>query len=151
MPLFSRPILSRADQQMIQQAIANAESQSGGEVRVSIRERRSRKEKDLSVEDLAQIEFHTLGMEETVGRTGVLIYLLLSDRTLRIVADEGIHQHVDDTVWQEIADRITAQFRYGSYRDGLIEGVVEVGKILAKYIPRASDDKNELPDEVVIR
>jgi uncharacterized membrane protein len=151
MAVLAKSILSHADREAVQSAIAEAESRTAGEVRVSIRERRSRKEQHESVEQLAHHEFHALGMHKTVDRTGVLIYLLLSDRKLRIVADEGIHKHVDEKVWQEIADRITAHFRGGSYRDGLIDGVRAVGEVLATFVPPKPGDRNELPNDVVTR
>ena len=147
----SKRLLSPEDLIAIRDAIAYAESRTAGEIRVSVRERRLRKERRHSVEDLAQREFHALGMEKTQGRTGVLIFVLLSERTLRVVADQGIHQHVSNDVWQTIVDRIIAHFRTGGYRNGLIEGIRGIGEVLATYVPPASGNVNELPNDVIVR
>lgn len=151
MAVRAKSILTSYDREAIRKAIAEAESRTAGEIRVSVRERRSRRERNDSIEHLAHHEFHALGMHHTAGRTGVLIYLLLSDRTLRIVADEGIHRHVDSQAWQTIADTITSQFRGGNYRNGLVEGVQAVGAVLARFVPRTAGDRNELPNDVAAR
>jgi uncharacterized membrane protein len=143
--------LTSEDRIAVQDAIAETETTTAGEVRVSIRERRSWREKKLPIEKLAEREFAALGMTATVGRTGVLIYLLLSDRQFHILADEGIHRHVTEKTWQEIADRMSALFAAGSNRNGLVEGVRAVGEVLAQFVPPVPNDRNELPNEVSIR
>jgi uncharacterized membrane protein len=148
---FAKRLLSREDLDAIRHAIAAAETRTAGEIRVSVRERRSSKERGHSVERLAHREFHHLGMEKTAGRTGVLIYVLLSERKIQVIADSGIHQHVSNEVWKGIVDNIIAHFRTGGYRNGLLEGVRAIGDVLAMYVPPTGGKANELPNDVIVR
>jgi uncharacterized membrane protein len=143
-----KKILSKDDLQAISAAIAQAESSTSGEIRVSVRERRSRKEKDISVEQLARREFESLGMAKTRDRTGVLLYFLIEARQFSIFADEGIHAKVQDGTWQRIADSMSEHFSRQNFRQGIIQGIQAIGKILSDHFPRKSDDTNELPNQV---
>jgi uncharacterized membrane protein len=147
----TKTFLTPEERIAVQDAIGEVEQTTAGEVRVSIRERRSWRERKLSLEDLAMREFQSLGMTKTVGRTGILIFLLLSDRQLYILADEGIHRHVSEKTWREIADRMSALLAAGSNCNGLVEGVRAVGDVLAQFIPPVANDRNELPNNISIR
>ncbi len=143
-----KKLFSDQDLHTISSAIGEVEKTTSGEIRVDIRQRRTRKEKKLSLEHIAQKEFHHLGMTKTKHHTGVLIFLLLEDREFHILADEGIHSKVNSDTWQKIADSMSAKFAKGEFKEGVIEGVRSVGKVLATHFPRTPDDINELPDEV---
>ena len=107
-------------------------------------------EKKLSIYDMALREFYRLGMDKTRDNTGVLIYLLLSDKKFQIIADKGIHEKVEDGTWQKIADEMAEEFRKGKFLDGILKGLDRIGKILARHFPIKPDDTNELPNEVEI-
>jgi len=145
-----RKVLSADDLKLIAQAIGEAEMRTAGEIRVSIHERRHRRERKVPLHELALQEFHRLGMQNTRDRTGILIYILFSERKFHIVADEGIHKVVAEGTWNRIADKMSLRFRAGEFREGIIDGVKHVGEVLAAHVPRRPDDTNELPDTVQI-
>ena len=145
-----KKIFTNNDLKKISEKIAQIEKSTSGEVRVSIREKRSLIERKLSIFDIALREFYRLGMDKTRDKTGVLIFLLLSERKLQIIADEGINSKVENETWQKIADGMVEKFKEGKYLDGLLFGLDEVGKILYAHFPIRPDDINELPNDAEI-
>ena len=145
-----KSFLTKSDLDAVAEAIGVAEKRTAGEVRVSVRQRRSRKEKGLSVEELARREFVSLGMRKTRDRTGILVFILLETREFFILADEHINEKVREERWREIAGGMARSFADGAYRAGLITAVQSVGEELARFFPIKPDDTNELPNEVRI-
>lgn len=146
-----KKLFNRNDLKAIADAIGELEGKTSGEVRVTIRQTRSRGERPLSVEELARREFAHLGMVNTRERNGVLLFLLLDTRELHIFADEHIHSKVDPTIWQEIADALVLRFKRSEFTEGVLDAIKTVGGILSTHYPHKPDDVNELPNEVVIR
>lgn len=98
----------------------------------------------------AQSLFLAHGLHLTESRTGLLIYVALVDRRVEIVTDAGIDSKVEQSVWDELAQEIAGAARRGNLSDGLIGAVRRAGTLLAQHCPRAADDRNELPDRVVV-
>lgn len=124
------------------------EQSTSGEIRVSVREKRSRKEKEMNIEQLARKEFEDLRMTNTRDRTGVLLYFLVEARQFYILADEGINSKVQDGTWQLIADIMSDHFSKQNFREGIIQGVQAIAKTLSRHFPRKPDDTNELTNQV---
>lgn len=85
----------------------------------------------------------------TTGRTGILIYLSQAERRAEIVADEAIAGQVSPEVWGEAMAALLAELRQGRAGAGMVAAIGRVGDVLARHLPRAEDDKNELPDRVI--
>ncbi|MFC0588152.1 TPM domain-containing protein [Novosphingobium aquiterrae] len=85
----------------------------------------------------------------TTGRTGILIYLSLAEHRAEIVADEAIASKVSPEVWGEAMAAMLVELRAGRIGAGMAAAVAKVGDVLAQHLPRAEDDKNELPDRVI--
>lgn len=93
--------------------------------------------------------FGKLGVWDTERNNGVLIYLLLAEQAIEIVADRGIARHVGDDRWAEMARRMGASFRAGRFEDGLTEALEEVSALLVQHFPQdtaSPANANELPD-----
>ena len=146
-----KKFLPEAELHTLARIIGEQEQTTSGQIRVSIRQRRSRKERGLSVEDLARKEFHALGMTKTAERTGVLIFLLLEDRKFHILADEGIHAKVAEGTWQTIADGMMKHFSEQKFHDGIVHGIRAVGAELSKHFPPKQGGTNELPNTVHVQ
>jgi hypothetical protein len=82
--------------------------------------------------------FARLNIWDTEYNNGVLIYLLLADRDVEIVADRGIHQHVGHDGWEAICHKMEVMFRLGEFEAGVLHGVTEIGVALEKYFPLSS-------------
>jgi uncharacterized membrane protein len=94
--------------------------------------------------------FSHLRIWDTAHNNGVLIYLLLADRDVEIIADRGIDAHVGQTGWDAICRDMEAAFRTGQFESGVINGVAAVSRELAKYFPPQGGQPNELPDQPVV-
>lgn len=85
----------------------------------------------------------------TGGRTGVLLYLSMSEHRAEIIADEPIAEVVSADVWGEAMVDMLHHIREGKIAEGLAVGVCDVGIILSEHFPREDDDENELPDRLI--
>jgi uncharacterized membrane protein len=94
--------------------------------------------------------FSHLRIWDTEHNNGVLIYLLLADRKVEIVADRGIDAKVGASGWQTICRAMEADFRAGQFEAGAIKGIEAVSRELAKYFPPHGGQPNELPDRPVV-
>ena len=90
------------------------------------------------------------GVWDTEYNNGVLIYLLLADRDVEIVADRGIHSHVGHDGWETICHAMEQAFLRGDYEAGVLAGISAVSKHLATHFPKDGAVGNELPDDVVV-
>lgn len=91
---------------------------------------------------------------DTERNNGVLIYLLLPEHVIEIVADRGVNRHVDAAEWRGVIAQMARHFRQARYEQGLLEAVEAVSDQLATHFPRAALDSpndNELPDAPVLR
>jgi uncharacterized membrane protein len=94
--------------------------------------------------------FSHLRIWDTAHNNGVLIYLLLADRDVEIIADRGIHAHVGEGGWEAICRDMETEFRAGQFERGVITGIAAVSRQLAKYFPPHGGQANELPDQPVV-
>ncbi|MGH8040680.1 MAG: TPM domain-containing protein [Rudaea sp.] len=99
----------------------------------------------------ARRAFAHLRVWDTQHHSGVLIYVLLADRAIEILADRGIAAKVDEAEWQSICAQMQQHFAAAEFERGAIEGVNAVSDILARHFPAdASTRANELPDRPVV-
>lgn len=92
--------------------------------------------------------FAALGVWDTEANNGVLLYVLLADRDVEIVADRGFNGRVAAAEWRAVCDRIEREFRAGRFADGMIAGIGEVGRIIGAHYPQrpGQRDEDELPN-----
>lgn len=138
-------MFSRADIRRISDAIAAAELKTSGEIRVHI-EPRLKSDALQRAFDL----FHSLKMDKTKERNGVLILVAPNHRTFAIVGDVGIHEKVSAGFWDESRDIMQFHFREGQLIEGIVAGVKKAGEALQTYFHRQPDDVNELSDDVTM-
>ena len=94
--------------------------------------------------------FAQLRVWDTAHNNGLLIYLLLADRAVEIVADRGIHAHVGPPEWAAICRQMEAAFKQSNYEGGVVSGVQAVTQHLATHFPAQGANGNELPDRPVL-
>jgi uncharacterized membrane protein len=136
----------------IEAAIRESETSHYGEIRFSVEtaldvrsllEGKSARERAIEV-------FSQLRVWDTERNNGVLIYLLLADRDVEIVADRGIHQAVGQPGWETICREMERSFRQGCFEQGVVEGIRAVTSHLVRYYPARGGNENELPDKPVV-
>ncbi|MCC6193269.1 MAG: TPM domain-containing protein [Burkholderiales bacterium] len=136
-----------------EQAIAEGERRHSGQVCLAVEASLPllRVWRGIAPRERALEVFGLLRVWDTERNDGVLLYLLLADRDVEIVADRGIHRRVGDEGWQEICRRMEGKFREGRYAEGLEEGVRAVNDLLAAHSPRTGgDEPNELSDKPIV-
>ena len=135
------------DVHRVEEAVRAAERRTSGEVRVAV----ARFYFWGDVRGAAERAFARLHMERTRERNGVLIFIAPWRRRFAVLGDDGIHQKVPPTFWQEIADAMAADLRRGDLTTGIVRGVTAVGEKLATAFPYdPARDRNELPDSVAL-
>ncbi len=105
---------------------------------------------DLAPRERARELFAQRGVWNTEENNGVLVYLLLADRSVEIVADRGIDARVARQEWHAICRMMERHFAAGSYQQGAIEGVCAISELLSLHFPPSGKGRNELPDRPVI-
>ena len=93
--------------------------------------------------------FAQLRVWDTEYNNGLLIYLLLADRAVEIVADRGIHAKVGTDAWSKVCRPMEMAFKRSNYQEGVISGVQAVTQYLVQHFP-ADDHRNELPDRPMV-
>jgi uncharacterized membrane protein len=94
--------------------------------------------------------FSQLRIWDTAHNNGVLIYLLLADRNVEIVADRGIDAMVGAAGWEKICVDMETDFRAGNFTGGVIRGIEAVSRQMATHFPPHGAGPNELPDKPVV-
>jgi len=134
------------EQQLIIEAIQNAERMTSGEVRVFVESKCSY----MDAIDRAAELFFQLEMQKTDDRNAVLLYFAMKDRQLAVFGDEGIHEKVGNEYWNNAVQKMISNFNRENYATGIAEVVKDIGAALTKNFPFNNDtDKNELPDDIV--
>jgi len=136
----------------IAQTIKASETAHVGEIRFAVEgalhstpllKGQSAKERALEV-------FSQLRIWDTEHNNGVLIYLLLADRDVEIVADRGIHAKAGAQEWGKICRKMESAFKQANYEGGVISGIQAVTQHLTKHFPASRAGQNELPDKPVV-
>lgn len=137
-------IFTEEQQELISNAIAEAEKATSGEIRIAID-----KHCEGDAIEQATAHFSKLGMDKTSRHNGVLIYLAHADHKFAIIGDSGINKLVPEDFWETTKVAMQAHFASGNLTQGIIAGILLTGEKLATYYPFEKGDINELPNEVV--
>jgi uncharacterized membrane protein len=136
----------------IEQAIKAGETMHSGQVRFVVEGALDGAPlfRDQPARERALDIFSSLRIWDTAHNNGVLIYLLLADRNVEIVADRGIDAKVGADGWEKICREMEADFRAGKFERGAIKGIEAVSRQLAAHFPGRGGGPNELPDAPVV-
>ncbi|HTP99692.1 MAG TPA: TPM domain-containing protein [Casimicrobiaceae bacterium] len=136
----------------VEKAIAEGERRHSGQVCFAVEAALplSRVWHGVSPRERALEVFGLLRVWDTERNDGVLVYVLLADRDVEIVADRGIHARVGDEGWRAVCRRMETAFREGRYTEGVEQGLAAVADLLATHSPRTGGQSNELSDKPVI-
>jgi uncharacterized membrane protein len=137
---------------VIEQAIKAGEATHSGQVRFVVEGALDGKPlfRDQPARERALDIFSKLRIWDTAHNNGVLIYLLLADRNVEIIADRGIDALVGAAGWEKICTGMETDFRAGNFAGGVIKGIDAVSRQLAAHFPGHGGRANELPDAPVV-
>jgi putative membrane protein len=102
------------------------------------------------VSEKALAAFYERGLYKTRDETGVLFFISLFERKVRVLADRGIYQKISPEALQGHASSIARGVRDGVACQSLCQEIERVAVVLAEHFPVKQDDTNELDDEVII-
>ena len=135
--------INQVDDAKIVDAIARAERQTSGEIRVYI----SEQEAPDPLEE-AKKQFTLLGMEKTAQRNAVLIFIAPQSQTFAIVGDRSVHLKCGDNFWEVTATKMRVLFKDAKFTEALLVGIESIADVLKAHFPCAKDDRNELPNNL---
>jgi len=148
----TRRRFSRATRAAIEQAITECESRHGGEIRFVVETAFDVPElwRKLAPRTRALQMFGQFGVWNTEHNNGVLIYVLMADHAVEIVADRGIASRVPQAEWDAVCRQMEHHFRAGRFRDGSVVGILGIGALLGRHFPGTRRSDNELPNQPVL-
>lgn len=152
LPLKTQRAFPTATRQAIGQAIARGEARHRGEIRFVV-------EGDWPLGEVWAKKPHRARALEVFGlsrawdtaeNTGILIYVLLCEHHIEILADRGINALVPARTWESICSQLRDDFAAGTFEAGSVRAVESVSAVLAAHFPASSHNPNELPDHPII-
>ena len=136
----------------IEQTISASEAAHTGEIQFAVEDAldgtalfKGQTSRERAIQLFAQLR-----VWDTEHNNGLLIYLLLADRAVEIVADRGIHAKVGLESWNNICQRMEGDFKQSNYEGGVVNGMRAVTAYLAEHFPAGGLNRNELPDKPVL-
>jgi uncharacterized membrane protein len=151
-PWKARAAFSDAVLDAIQHEVAQQERRHRGEVRFVVEAELTTAQlwANLASRPRAIEVFSMLQVWNTEENTGILIYVLLADHKVEIVADRGIQKKVAHEEWTAIVKMMESHFRAGRFQEGAIVGVRAASELIARHFPADERGANELPDRPVM-
>lgn len=151
----TRRLLPAAARQRLEQSIRASESRHLGELRVCVEASLSPAQlwRGVTPRQRAVELFSQLGVWDTEHNNGVLIYLLLADRRIEVLADRGLMQKLDDADhWEKLVGQLSQHLTQSNMQQGLQTAIEHIGALLQKHYPllKGQINANELPDSIVL-
>ena len=141
--MSAKKFFTEKQRSFIEKAIADAELNTSGEIRVHIDDTCKG-----DVLDCAANMFHKLKMNKTQLRNGVLFYLAVSDQKFAILGDKGINEKVPADFWNNIKEEMLSHFKQQQFTEGLSKGIEMAGEKLKTHFPLQINDRNELSNDM---
>lgn len=151
-PIATRRAFPPAVQEAIRAAIHDGEQRHRGEIRfvvegdwplTDILSRKTVRERALEVFGLTRVW-------DTADNTGILVYVLLCEHKVEILADRGINQALGPQVWYALCDAMTHAYAAGRFEQGSVDLIRQMHTLLTTHFPSDGRNPNELPDLPVI-
>jgi len=144
---FTAEVLAR-----IESALKRIESLHAGELRFAIETAFDLPELWYGVtpRQRALHVFGHLGVWDTSGNNGVLVYVLMADHDVEIVADRAIAARVPQAEWDAVCRDMESHFRAGCFAEGAESGIAGVGRLLGRHFPGQGSDRDEQPNLPVL-
>lgn len=151
----ARRALGDAALQRLEARVRRSEEGHSGEIRLCVEAGLplSYLWRDATARERAVTMFGKLRVWDTEHNNGVLIYLLLAEHRIELVADRGVSARVDTATWAGIVAGMSEAFRARKYEEGLAAAIDAVDGLLRRHYPlaRGALNPNELPDHVDLR
>jgi uncharacterized membrane protein len=151
----TKGLLGAGAEQRIAERVSASERKHSGEIRVCVEAGLplSYLQRNAPARERAVMMFGKLRVWDTEYNNGVLIYLLLAEHAIEVVADRGLARHVGPAEWQRITATMSAAFKAGQFEAGLNQAIDAVDALLVKHfaLQPGEMNPNELPDAPYLR
>jgi uncharacterized membrane protein len=144
-----KKILTKEELHSLSEQISEIEKKTSAEIRIVLRHKKHWSERKLSARQVAEREFRTLGMTKTKDGTGILVFILVSERKFELLADRGIIAVLPEDFWLSAAAKLSEHFSSRNFHHGLRTALAEVGEMLESKLPPVSANPNELSNDVI--
>lgn len=151
-PKCWRKFFTKETLKAIETAVSQSETHHSGELRFAIENALHFKKvwRGITAQQRALEVFSRLRVWDTEENCGVLIYVLLAERSVHIIADRGINKCVNQTEWGNIVRNMQHSFKQGQFQKGAIIGIEQITALLTTHFPATAKHDNQLPDAPVI-
>jgi len=150
----TRRLLGKGALERIEARVRDSERRHSGEIRVCVEAGLPMGYlwRGLGAHERAVTMFGKLRVWDTEHNNGVLIYLLLAEHRIEVLADRGIHRCAGAQRWSQLVAQMGEAFRAGQFEQGLMAAIDSIDALLVEHFALASGEKNpnELPDAPVI-
>ena len=144
-----KKILTKEELHSLSEQISEIEKKTSAEIRIVLRHKKHWSERKLSARQVAEREFKTLEMTNTKEGTGILVFILVSERKFELLADRGIIAVLPEDFWMKAAAKLSEHFSNRNFHHGLKTALAEVGEILESKLPPVASNPNELSNDVI--
>ena len=108
-----------------------------------------KKIKHLRASRTAREQFFIQGLQNTEGRTGILLFVSVAEHYVEVIADKGINDVVPDGTWDKVVNDFVLKVKEKRYTQGFIDAIEDCGNILAEHFPAQRENENELPNHLI--
>jgi uncharacterized membrane protein len=151
--IFGNPLynyFTKNDLREIQNLIHNLEMTTSCELRISLKYKRGIHQKKMSLRNISMKEFISLGVNKTIYKIGILIFILFKEKKFDIVTDTGVNKKISSEFWKVLANELSVSFSKGEFKSGLISIIEKMGNKLSIEFPVENKINNELSDDIII-
>ena len=147
--MIQSKILTKIELRQLSEQIGEIEKRTCAEIRVVVRHRKHWSERKLTPRQIAEREFGLLGMKKTKFGTGILVFILLSERKFELLADRGTIAVLPEEFWTNMAGKLSDHFSKSNFYHGLKTSLAELGEILESKLPPVVGEQEELPSDII--
>ncbi len=136
----------------IEAAIAASETRHGAEIRFAVEASLDAASlwRRVTARERAHGHFSQLRVWDTDQNNGILIYVLLADHAVEILADREALRRVPQAVWDQACATMTQAFAGGDFSGGVVAAIGQLSPALEAAFPRGTSDRDELPNQVSV-
>ena len=105
--------------------------------------------KRLRASRVAREQFFLQGLQNTEGRTGILLFVSVAEHYVEVIADKGINDKVPEGTWDNVVSDFVVKVKQKQHTQGFVAAIEDCGNILAEHFPAQAGNKNELPNHLI--
>lgn len=94
--------------------------------------------------------FSSLGVWDTEHNNGVLLYVLMADRAVEIIADRAAARAVPAAAWENVCRTLANDCQAGQMGAAALTAIESIHSLVESHFPPGQNNPNELPNRPVV-